>query len=149
VSYDLMVFVPAAPPADRAGFMAWFDAQVKWDEDRDYSDPTGTDDALRAWFLEMIGRYPAMNGPYATEDFAHPETIAGYTIGRSLIYIDFRWSALQDAYRATLELAMKHRLGFFDVSAEDGQVWVPDGALGYRIAHGVGCSSVWPGKSPI
>jgi hypothetical protein len=143
-----MVFVPSMPPGDRSGFLAWFDEQTKWTEDRDYSDPTGTADELRAWFMEMIERFPAMNGPYASED--HDDArVTGYSIGSAMIYIDFRWSLLQDAYRATLELAMKHRLGFFDVSADDGQVWMPDGPSEYRIVHGIGSSSVWPGKSPL
>ena len=147
MSYDLMMFDPFVPPTDRTGFLAWFNEQTKWTEDRNYDDPAGTAKALHAWFLEMIERFPAMNGPFAKDDYDDPK-ITGYTIGTTMIYIDFRWSVLQDAYKTTLEMAMKHGLGFFDVSAEDGQVWMPSDA-GYRIAHGVGNSSVWPGKSPL
>jgi hypothetical protein len=147
MGYDLMVFEPSAPPSDRAGFLVWYHEQTKWAEHRDYNDPTGTADALGAWFLDMIERFPALNGPLAGEDFDSSK-IADYSIGSVAIYAGFAWRELQDAYRATFELAIKHRLGFFDVSAEDGQVWMPQGAAGFRIVHGTG-SSLGPGKGPL
>ena len=143
-----MVFVPSAPPPDRAGFLAWYDEQTKWAEARDYNDPAGTAGALRAWFMDMVERFPAMNGPFASTDDDNPK-VSDYAIGSVTIYVGFAWSQLQDAYRAAFELAIKHRLGFFDVSAQDGQVWMPQGAVGYSIVHGTGSSLVWPGKSPL
>lgn len=139
MSYDLLVFDPEVPPCDRGGFMKWFEKLAEWGEDRDYNEPTGTSSELRAWFMEMIKEFPAMNGSFATDDYDSPK-VTGYAICRSAIYIDFRWTEIDDAYRATLSLAKKHRLGFYDVSADDGQVWLPVGTEGYSVAHGSGSS---------
>ena len=139
MSYDLLVFDPAVPSHDRDGFMKWFGKFTEWDEGHDYNEPTETGAALRAWFMEMIETFPAMNGSFATDDFDSPK-VTGYTIGRQAIYIDFRWSEIDDAYRMTSTLAKKYRLGFYDVSADDGQVWLPDGADGYAVVHGSGSS---------
>src|ERR1700689_2252892 len=139
MSYDLLVFDPEAPPRDRAGFMQWYHALVQWDEDHDYNDPGATTELLRSWFMELIAEFPPMNGPLATDDYDRAKT-TDYTICRQAIYLAFAWSTLDDAYRATFSLARKHRLGFFDVSADDGQVWLPNGANGFEVAHGNGSS---------
>jgi hypothetical protein len=139
MSYDLLVFDPAIPPPGRDEFLRWFKKLAEWDEDRDYDEPAEASDALRAWFMEMITEFPAMNGSFATDDHDSPK-VTGYTICRHAIYTDFRWSEINDAYRATFSLAKKHRLGFFDASADDGQVWLPEGANGYAVIHGSGSS---------
>jgi len=143
-----MVFEPSAPPTDRAGFLAWYDKQTRWAEARDYNEPAGTTDSLRDWFMDMIKQFPALNGSFAGNDYDNHKT-TDYCIGSVVIYAAFAWSELQNAYRATFEMVHKHRVGFFDVSANDGQVWMPDGGTGYRIVHGKGCSLDWPGKSPL
>jgi hypothetical protein len=139
VSYDLLVFDPTIPPRDRDGFMKWFEKLAEWGEGHDYNEPIETSDTLRAWFMEMIKEFPAMNGSFATHDYDNPK-VAGCAICRHAIYTDFRWTQIDDAYRATFSLAKKHRLGFYDTSADDGQVWLPDGADGYEIIHGAGSS---------
>jgi hypothetical protein len=73
----------------------------------------------------MVKDFPAMNGPLAPE-LPDDETLTGYSIGKAFIYADFRWSKAQQAYEATLRLAEKHRLGFYDVSSEWGELWLPD-----------------------
>lgn len=139
MSYDLLVFDPVVPPLDRAGFMDWFEKLAEWGEDHDFNEPTETSASLRAWFMDMITEFPAMNGSFASDDYDGPK-ITGYTICRDAIYTDFRWTEIDDAYRMTFSLAKKHRLGLFDVSANDGQVWLPDGEEGYAVIHGSGSS---------
>jgi hypothetical protein len=119
--------------------MKWFEEFTEWNEDGDCNEPTGTSDPLRAWFMDMIKEFPAMNGSFATDDYDSPK-ITGYSIYRDAIYTDFRWTEIDDAYRTTFSLAKKHRLGFFDVSANDGQVWLPDDGEGYAVVHGSGSS---------
>jgi hypothetical protein len=139
MSYDLMVFDPAAPPADRKGFMAWYHDRVNWDPDLNYNDPKNCSPQLLAWLHDMLARHPAMNGPYApsNEDFDDTNDVyADYSIGKSSIYVTFAWSAAERAYRAMFELAKKHRLGFFDVSANDGEVWMPGPHNTYVRVHG-------------
>ncbi len=134
MSYDLMVFDPAPAPRERAAFMTWFEAQTRWEEDHGYDDPKVSSPALGAWFLEMVERYPAMNGPYAGDDVDDPR-VTDYSIGREVIYAAFAWSESSTAGETVLALAEKHGVGFFDVSAEDGGVWVPTDD-GYERVHG-------------
>jgi hypothetical protein len=135
MSYDLMVFDPETPPSDRQGFMKWYEQQVQWSEGHTYDDPKVSTAELRAWFLEMIGRYPAMNGPYASDDVDDPK-VTDYSVGKHAIYAAFAWSEAESAFRTMFELAEKHRVGFFDVSAVDGAVWIPGESGKYARVHG-------------
>ncbi len=135
MSYDLMVFDPKALPPDREGFMDWYWKQMDYPEGHNYDDPEICSPELRSWFLEMILEYPAMNGPYASDDIDNPK-LTQYSIGSTLIYACFGWPEAEQAYGAVFELAKKHRLGFFNVSAINGQVWEPTENDGYESVHG-------------
>lgn len=137
MSYDLLVFDPAAAPQNnRADFMDWYDEQTEWEEDHGYDDPAVSTPALRAWFLEMIQAYPAMNGPYRKADQQPDDfTVTDYSVGRSVIYAAFSWSEAERAYETVFRLAGKHGLGFVDASGESGAVWFPDGQGGLTLAH--------------
>jgi hypothetical protein len=136
MSYDLMVFDPASAPMEREAFMGWFRDQTEWKDEIDYNNPENCTDTLRAWLFEMMKKYPAMNGPFAPEyDGGDTTWITGYSIGPKSIYIDFRWSAADSAFRDTFACAKKHGVGFFDVSSDDGGVWVPT-SDGYVRIHG-------------
>ncbi len=125
MSYDLMVFDPASAPKDRDAFMAWYAAQTEWAEDHSYNDPTVSTPQLRAWFLEMIHHFPAMNGPYASEDDDEPR-LTDYSVGRHVVYAAFPWSASDDAKRTVRALAMAHSVGFFEGSSDDSELWFPE-----------------------
>jgi hypothetical protein len=138
MSYDLMVFDPEAAPRDRDAFFDWYHRITKWDEGHDYNDPANTSPQLARWYRAMIPQFPAMNGPDGISDddpALDSGFVTGYTCARNAIYLDFRWSVAAEAYNATLSLAALHKVGFFDVSADDGAVWLL-GPNGYRIAHG-------------
>ncbi len=137
MSYDLMVFDAQASPRDRAGFLDWYGKQVEWGEGHSYDNDALTTPALKAWFSEMRESFPAMNGPYATGDVDNPR-VTDYSIGRHLIYAAFRWSEAENASGEMFRLAEKHQVGFFDVSAEDGGVWMPEPSGGYACVHGGG-----------
>ena len=134
MSYDLMVFNPDAAPRDRAEFISWYREQAKWGEEHSYNDPKVCSQTLRAWFLEIIEEYPAMNGPYRVEISDNPR-LTDYCIGQSVIYSAFAWSQSRGAYRKVFELARKHGVGFYDVSSPEGQVWVPDSKGNYTCIH--------------
>jgi hypothetical protein len=68
-----MVFDQEAAPSDRSTFLNWFKEQTNWSTDLDYDDPSGTSPALNAWFFDIINSYPALNGPFRSQD----EDIAG------------------------------------------------------------------------
>ncbi|MEM7205791.1 MAG: hypothetical protein AAF628_36390 [Planctomycetota bacterium] len=119
MSYDLMVFDHDAAPRDRPGFMGWYDQQTEWSEDHSYDDPAVCGEPLRAWFLDIIVQFPAMNGPHASgqDDDA---TVTDYSVGTKVIYAAFAWSQAEAARAAVLRLAERHRVGFFDASADVG-----------------------------
>ena len=123
MSYDLMVFDPASAPRDRKAFLSWYDDQTEWTEEHGYGDPAVATPALQAWYQEMIQFFPAMNGPFAVE--ADNAVVTDHCVGRSIIYSTFAWSVAEQAYAKTRELAIKHGVGFFDVSSDDGEIHFP------------------------
>ena len=126
MSYDLMVFDPEAAPRDRKQFMVWYQAQTEWAEDHNYNDPSVTTPALQAWFYEMIKVFPAMNGPCSEKDEAEDNPkITDYCIGKTVIYSAFAWACAEEAHTAMKQLAIKHKIGFFDVSAQEGEIIMP------------------------
>ena len=133
MSYDLMVFDPSAPPRDRAGFMAWYEDQMRWSEVQGFSHPEITTPGLHLWFLDMIQEFPSLGG--AVDDEVDHPRLTGYSFGQSIIYADFRWSGAIHARRLVFDLARKHNVGFFDVSGEDGQVWIPGPNGDYQCVH--------------
>ena len=124
MSYDLMVFEPSAAPRARKDFMAWYKQQTQWSEPHGYNDPSVSTAPLREWFMEMISAFPAMNGPYASDDIDDPN-VTDYSIGNHVIYAAFAWSRAEPAYQSMVALAKKHGVGFFDVSASEGAIVFP------------------------
>jgi hypothetical protein len=135
MSYDLMVFDPLAPPKDRNGFMIWYEEQMMWSEEHDDSHLEVSAPSLVSWFLDMSMEFPSFDDPQ-NADKIDDQKLTEYSFGKSIIYTNFNWSEAENARRVMFELARKHKIGFFDVSAEDGQVWVPDANGNYRCMHG-------------
>jgi hypothetical protein len=124
MSYDLMVFEPTAAPRARGDFMAWYEEQTEWSEPHGYDDPKVSSPSLRAWFMEMIETFPAMNGPHASDDFDDAR-VTDYSVGKDVIYACFAWSQVDPAFQAMATLAKKHGVGFFDVSADEDAIVFP------------------------
>lgn len=106
--------------------MNWYRDQTQWSEEHSYDDPVVTSANLRSWFMEMIESYPAMNGPYSKED-EDSDFVTDYSIGNEVIYAAFAWSLAEQAYDKMKTLAEKHNVGFFDASADEGDILFPDG----------------------
>jgi hypothetical protein len=121
MSYDILVFDPAHAPSEREAFLEWWDRQSDWSEPHPYNDPAFTTPKLRAWFFDMIERFPALNGPYAA---SRDQRRADYCIGYDLIYVAI-WFDKQATHERAFELAGKHSLGFFEASSPDGGIWLP------------------------
>lgn len=120
-----MVFKKEAAPKTRTDFMKWYQDQTEWTEEHSYDDPANTSTELRNWFLEMTQTFPAMNGPFASDDDDNPN-VSDYCVGKDVIYVAFAWSLAEEAYNKMLELAEKHGVGFFDVSSDNGDILFPD-----------------------
>lgn len=128
MSYDLMVFAPdAAPAKNRELFLAWYDQQAEWEEGHGYDDPVVSTPGLHAFYQELTEDFPAQ-----LEDEG-PGT--DFTIGKAVIYMTFEWDRVDEAYETVFRLASKHALGFFDVSSDLAETWLPDGKGGLYIAH--------------
>jgi hypothetical protein len=135
MSYDLVVFDPAAAPPEHDAFMVWYRAQTSWEETRAYDDPAVCMPNLRALVLDLVAQFPALNGPLSPREFHADESAsADYSMGREVVYVAFAWSRAQQAYGVVRELAAKHAVGFFDVSGKDEQVWLPSKG-GMVLAH--------------
>jgi hypothetical protein len=135
MSYDLMVFDPDAAPSGRKDFMDWYFRQTKWTEEHGYNDSNVPTLALQSWYSEMISEYPNMNGPGVSDDDDSPK-FTDYSLGKTMIYAAFAWSECKAAYSTMFKLAGKHKVGFFDVSATNGEVWVPASSGKYVCIHG-------------
>ena len=135
MSYDLMVFEKTKAPTTRNEFMAWFEKQTEWSEEHDYQTISVSSPALQSWFKEMKETFPPMNGEFAPdlelleEDENLESHVVDYSIGHDIIYAAFSWSVSDEAYELMRNLAQKHKVGFFDVSADDGDIILPDGSI--------------------
>jgi hypothetical protein len=122
-----MVFEPKDAPHQKDAFLNWYEGQTQWAEGQSYGDPSETTPNLAAWYADMCRDFPNMNGPYAHHSAPDEDNsrVTEYTIGKSVIYADFRWSQAEAAYATVRALAVKHGIGFFNVSATDGEIWFP------------------------
>ena len=133
MSYDLLVFEPSAAPRSREQFIAWWEAQAEWTESHSYCDPVVATASLRGWYEEIRQEFPNLNGPGSPHDegdFNHPR-LTDYSIGKVVIYACFPWSEAEAAYEMVRMLAVKHEVGFYDVSGDegDGEIYFPGDVL--------------------
>jgi len=129
MSYDLMVFDAKSAPKGRKEFMEWYNNQTEWAEDHNYQDHAVTTDTLKAWYQEMIEHFPPMNGPLASDDDIDNPNVTDHCIGKHVIYSGFAWSVAEKAYTMMRDLAIKHSVGFFDVSADNGEILFPSDGI--------------------
>src|SRR6266478_1960492 len=110
---------------------------TEWEDPRGCYDPGICSPPLKAWYLDMIKEFPALNGPYAklADSDAESAAISEYNVAKHLIYVAFAWSMVEPAYESCFRLAARHGLGFFDVSGDEGAAWLPDENGGLAIAH--------------
>jgi hypothetical protein len=108
--------------------------QTRWGEGHSYHDPEVSTPNLRAWFKQMIQKYPSMNGPLAPQPLPEDDPrLTDYSVGREIIYAAFAWSVAEDAYKTMFTLAARHNVGFFNVSSDKGEVWRPNGKGGLEL----------------
>ena len=124
LSYDLMVFEPSVAPRRPDVFLEWYHDQTNWAESHSYNDPKVTSPSLAGWFFEMIKNFPPMNGPFRSDN-PDDSRVTDYSIGSTVIYAAFAWSEAEVAYSDVRRLAVKHHVGFFDVSGNSEIVFPP------------------------
>ncbi|MNB95159.1 hypothetical protein D3C75_423270 [compost metagenome] len=120
MSYDLMAFETSKAPQERAAFMEWYEQQVQWSEDHAYNDPSVLSEALQRFYSELSEQFPNMNVEdeifEAMEEAGTDNRLTDYSLGSSVA---------EEAYTAMRELAIKHKVGFFDVSSNEGDIIFP------------------------
>lgn len=126
-----MVFDSSVAPRGRREFLEWYNQQTEWTESHGYNNPDIPAPGLRAWFHDMIKMFPPMNGPLASDD-VDDSKLTDYSLGRFVIYAAFAGSEATAAHEASIRLAKIHRVGFFDVSSESGDIWLPNSDGGYE-----------------
>jgi hypothetical protein len=131
MSYNLMVFEKKAAPGKRKDFMEWYQKQTEWKEGHGYNDPSVTSTDLRNWFMEMIKKFPQMNGPFALSDdewdkLENDSYVTDYSVGKDIIYAAFASSIADEAYETAKKLAKEFKVGFFDVNSKEGEIIFPD-----------------------
>ena len=131
-----MVFDPADAPKDRKRFKEWYDRTIEWSEGHDYNDPTATTPQLCGWYEEIRKSFRNMNGPGSPTDAdlmipGVEDRLADYTFAHHAIYATFAWSEAENVYPVFRDLAVKHQIGFYDVSGDDGdgEIYFPGGTL--------------------
>lgn len=124
-----MVFEATQAPKERKAFMNWYGEQVKWSEDHQYNDSTVCSEGLQRFYTELSESFPSMNVDdeifEAMEEAWKDNRLTDYSLGSSIIYAAFAYSVANEAYAAMRELAIKHKVGFFDVSSNDGEILFP------------------------
>lgn len=129
MSYDLMVFDPSLAPTERPEFLRWYRAQVQWSEPHDYRDPATTCAPLAALYFDMRREFPNLHEVDPDRLGEDDLRIAQYSFGYSIVYMAFHWPVADAAYSTVRALADKHRVGFFDVTADYcPQIWFPPAA---------------------
>ncbi|GAA4893468.1 hypothetical protein GCM10025789_08320 [Tessaracoccus lubricantis] len=121
MSYDIAVFDPANAPRDDDAFVAWFQQQTAADDDPD----AGTV-ALRNWFADFSGHFPAVNGPYADSD----DGTTTYGFGRAVTRASCPDDEADKAARAGRSLAAKHGVGFYNANSGEERLFFPGGGSG-------------------
>ncbi|MEN2749161.1 hypothetical protein [Sphingomonas sp. T9W2] len=96
--------------------MQWFEAQTDWGEGEGTVE--ALPEALRHWHQAMLLAWPDMQE--VEDDRIDDPHVTGYSVGAHVIYVDFRWSVAEEAYEAVRRLAVEHRVGFYDVSGDEG-----------------------------
>jgi GMP synthase-like glutamine amidotransferase len=136
MSYDLVVFDPAAAPRDRSGFLDWIKYALSAADAPLRSDPAAASPALCAWHRDMCESFPAGDGPRAYDPFSTQATKnATYRFAAHAILAGFHWEVSGAALYRVKKLAQTHGLGLFDASGADGAVWMESGRGRFEVAH--------------
>ena len=122
-----MAFNPRAAPRSREEFLKWFRIQNESDEAHSHDDPKNIDSPLKEWLLDFMKEFPAMNGPYAVgDDMIDDPHVTDYSMAKDVVCYCFAWSLADEAYSKMKISTAMHAVGFFNVSADPGEIVFPD-----------------------
>ena len=128
MSYDILIFEPDVVTDE--DFPRWWEQVSRWEEPHEYDTTTGSTQAIRSFYRDLIRVFPPFNGPYAlTEEEldareAEGLPVADYTIGTDFIFISVGWSDANALVKIVGQMAWTLRLAVAD-SSEDGSIFRP------------------------
>ena len=128
MSYDILIFEPDVVTDE--DFPRWWEQVSRWEEPHEYDTTTGSTQAIRSFYRDLIRVFPPFNGPYAlTEEEldareAEGLPVADYTIGADYIYISVGWSDANALVKIVGQMAWTQRLAVAYVS-EDNSIFRP------------------------
>lgn len=125
MSYDLLVFDPAAAPTDRAAFLDWYAATTDWDSSLAYDDPDRARPAIRSWYEDASREFPPLTASPAPS-LDQEARVTDYSIGASFVYVAFAWSVAAEAFALCRRLAEARCLGLFNVSSPSTEIYLPN-----------------------
>jgi hypothetical protein len=120
VSYDLVAFDPSIAPRDPEAFKAWFMA-----EKATYDGWPALSPALARFFDAMRAHYRSLNGPDVVGDDEDFDLVADYSFSPAVIVACFSWKKAEEVYPLFRKLAVETDVGFYDLSANDGEIHFP------------------------
>jgi hypothetical protein len=120
MSYDLVAFDPAIAPREREAFKAWFMAEKTSGEAWASLSPP-----LMRFFEAMRVHYPSLNGPDVVSDNDDHDLVADYSFSPAVIVACFSWKKAEEVYPLFRSLAVANGVGFYDLSADDGEIHFP------------------------
>ena len=128
MSYDILIFEPDVVTDE--DFPRWWEQVSRWAEPHEYDTTTGSTQAIRSFYRDLIRVFPPFNGPYAlTEEEldareAEGLPVADYTIGTDFIFISVGWSDANALVKIVGQMAWTLRLAVAYIS-EDGSIFRP------------------------
>ena len=128
MSYDILIFEPDVVTDE--DFPRWWEQVSRWEEPHEYDTTTGSTQAIRSFYRDLIRVFPPFNGPYAlTEEEldareAEGLPVADYTIGTDFIFISVGWSDANALVTIVGQMAWTLRLAVAYIS-EDGSLFRP------------------------
>ena len=128
MSYDILIFEPDVFTDE--DFPRWWEQVSRWEEPHEYDTTTGSTQAIRSFYRDLIRVFPPFNGPYAlTEEEldareAEGLPVADYTIGTDFIFISVGWSDANALVKIVGQMAWTLRLAVAYIS-EDGSIFRP------------------------
>ena len=136
MSYDLIAFDPALAPRDRHDFLDWISRAFRSMDGPLGSDPARLSIELQGWHAELRQVFPSAGDPHAfAADTDGGSKNAAYRFAQHAVQASFEWSNAGPAMFRARKIAQAHRVGLFEASGADCNVWMVSNRGRFEIVH--------------
>lgn len=123
MSYDILVFDPAEAPAGRDEAIAWLMARPE----------DGRNPRFDAWVADMQQVFPSYD--HAPDEIPPGALYAEYVPEGAAMTLQTAWPNAERLRALVHRLAVRHDLGFWDLSETDGSLWRPPAPALSKAPH--------------